>query len=380
MLTVGRPRTRDKDLPLGVRPINGRYYVRPVNEAMRRVFARAFPGRNTAPLGPDKAAMRERWVKLFCAPAEPASDAGTVAEIVDRFIADELDRVNLKTGRPMYAPSTQEAYRGSAKRLKAEFGAYRYARSEAEAVTGAYLRTMHVHDYLRTHETTRRYGANQNIVCLSSAFRYAILVGLTEYNPCANVRYHPSEARTAVPSDESFMAVYAHAGPVLQCMMDLAQMTGARRGSIAALTLADIRAEGLRVVSNKTKRGHVPKETIYPWSDDLRATIERAKEIRSKRRGSGRVESIHLFLTNRGGPFGKSALDAQWARAIALAGIERAAFHFHDIRAKAGTESANDMDAMKRLAHSDMRTTRKVYRRSPDVVTPLPAVSRREVK
>lgn len=370
--------THYQDMPLGVRPVNGRYYVRPVNESMRRVFARAFPGKKSAPLGTDKAEMRKRWVELFCAPDNAPPAAGTVAEILDRFDTDELPRINPKTGRPLYAPSTQQNYRGSIKRLREEFGARKYGKTVDQAVAGNFLRALDIDAYLRKHEKKRPAAANQDIVCLTTAFRCAKRWGLAEYNPCIGVEYNQNVPRTVNPSDELFMQVYRAAKPVLQCMMDLAQMLGPRRGSIAALTLADIRAEGLRVVANKTKRGHVPKETIYEWSDDLRATVDRAKALRAKRRGSGRVESIHLFLTNRGGPYGNSALTSLWERALKRAGVDRAAFHFHDIRAKSGTDSANDLDAMKRLGHADLRTTRKVYRRKPDVVAPLPAVSRKD--
>ena len=48
MLRMGRPREKGKNLPLGVYPVKGRYYVRPVNREMRRIFAVAFPGKRCA--------------------------------------------------------------------------------------------------------------------------------------------------------------------------------------------------------------------------------------------------------------------------------------------------------------------------------------------
>lgn len=378
MPVVGRPRKKNKDLPLGVRLVAGRYYVRPVNESMRQVFARLFPGKKTAPLGSDKAKMREQWVRLFCGPKAEIPKAGTVEEILERFVEDELPRVNPATGRPLYAETTRSSYLGHIRRLKQEFGSRRYARSEAEAASGNFVRTMDVNAYLMRHERSRPYGANQDIVCLASAFRAAKRWGLTEYNPCSGISYIPHSARQQLVSDDAFMKVYEKAVPILQCLMDLGQMCGARRGALAAITLADIRDTGLRVVSNKTKRGQIPKETIYPWTDDLRAVVERAKALRSTRKGSGTVASMHLFLSRRGGPFSKGALDSMWTRAVEAAGIDRETFHFHDIRAKNASAGEDDLEAMKRLAHSDLRTTRKTYRRAPDVVQPLPAVSRRQ--
>lgn len=354
-----------------------RYYFRPVNEAMRYAFSRAFPGKMTAPLGAEKLKMREQWVKLFCGIEDPSPATGTVAVIGDRFLRDELPRLNTKTGRPLYAPSTSAEYERIAKNLRNRFGDRRYARSEADAVTGPFLRTMHIDAYLRENEKTRPEAANHEVTCFSRMFTCARRWGLTEYNPCLGAERNSSVPRDVVPADAAFLAVYAKATPELQCMMDLAQMCGPRRGAIAAITLADEREEGLLVTANKTKRGSIPKKTLYQWSHDLRAVIDRAKELRKRRRGSRRVESIHLFPTRKGEQYTKNALDSLWARALERADISRASFHFHDIKAKTVTESADLVEAMKRAAHSDIRTTRRVYDRKPDVVTPLPSVSRK---
>ena len=48
------------------------------------------------------------------------------------------------------------------------------------------------------------------------------------------------------------------------------------------------------------------------------------------------------------------------------AGVER--FTFHDLRAKAGSESDNPTEL---LAHDDPRTTNRVYRRKPRRVRPV---------
>jgi hypothetical protein len=60
-----------------------------------------------------------------------------------------------------------------------------------------------------------------------------------------------------------------------------------------------------------------------------------------------------------------------WVAAGATATVVRVFGHY------AVTESADLVEAMKRAAHSDIRTTRRVYDRKPDVVTPLPSVSRK---
>jgi hypothetical protein len=49
-----------------------------------------------------------------------------------------------------------------------------------------------------------------------------------------------------------------------------------------------------------------------------------------------------------------------------------------DIKAKALSDSPDLMNAMERGDHTEIRTTKTVYRRKPASVTPLPAVSRKK--
>jgi len=52
-------------------------------------------------------------------------------------------------------------------------------------------------------------------------------------------------------------------------------------------------------------------------------------------------------------------------------------FHFHDLRAKAVSDSPNEIDAMNRGGHMDMRTTKRVYLRMPTEIIPLPRVPKK---
>ena len=194
MVRVGRPRTKNKDLPLGVYLVKDRYYVRPVSKEMRRVFAAAYPGKKKcAPLGADKAEARKLWVKLFVTDRPPESaQGGTVSELIERYEREQLPQL---TG-------TTKGHRTSyCKALNRVFGPWRYAKSEAEAVTGQFLRSMHVTQYLRA-EAVREYegkkkrvhhgrpvGANREVKLLSLIFKLAkIEWGYTEYNPCLQIK------------------------------------------------------------------------------------------------------------------------------------------------------------------------------------------------
>ena len=388
MLRVGRGREKEKDLPLGIYRVKGRYYVRPVNAEMRGVFAARSPGKKSAALGADKAEARKRWVKLFVTDLTPSA-AGTVAELIERYEREVL---------PNLTASTKDHHTAYCKSLKVSVGDRRYARSEAEASIGPFLRTMDLTRYLRaeakrefTNKRTgvvhsgRPVGVNREVKCLSRIFKLAKTEwGLTEYNPCFQLEYNPERPREQYQDDDAFMAVYEKASKLMQCFMDLAQMNGARRGMLLAMTLADadLTKLHLRIPLNKRRAGAPPKYRLVPWTDDLVDVIKRALAIRAKVRGGKKdvvdLETAPLFLSRTGKPYGISAFNSEWRHTRERASVPAHAFHFHDIKAKAISDSPDLADAQARGDHADPAITKTVYRRRPAVVTPLPRVSSRK--
>jgi integrase len=372
MLRVGRPRSKNKDLPLGVYPVDGRYHVRPVNEEMRRIFAVAFPGKKSAPLGADKAEMRKRWVQLFVTerPADTAT-AGTVAELIERFEREKI--IDPKSEQARYCRT-----------LRKELGARKYARSEAEASTGPFLRSMDVTRYLRAQEKAlRRVAGNKEVQCLSRIFRLSKTEwGYTEYNPCLQVEYNVETPRGVYVSDDMFRKVYEKAPAIMQCMLELAQMSGARRGMLLKLTLADVTDDGVWLTPNKRKRNEAPRRRLVRWTDDLRAVIARVLELRAKARGGQKavtdLDTAPLFLNREGKAFTRTGFNSMWQRARRAAGFTEAhELHFHDMKAKALSDSPTLEDAMNRGDHVEPRTTRRVYQRKPVEVIPLPRVGKK---
>jgi integrase len=388
MRRMGRPRdTGTRDLPLGVELKRGRYYVRPVNEEMRRVFAAKFPDKRTAPLGADKLEMRKAWVALFVTADQPSeAKPGTVAELIDRFERDVF-------------PKLSEKEQGNAKsylrNLQAAFGERRYARTENEAGLSAdkFLRTMHVQRYLDaegsrevTHNGAVKQGrpvaVNREIRLFRKIFIFAKRWGYVEYNPVNDIAFHDEAPRAIYIDDDAFMHVYQKATPTLQCMMDLAQMHGARRGMLIKATLACITDDGLLLPLNKKKKTHPQRYQLIRWNDELRAVIDRWLVIRARIRGAQSTvmdsPDAPLFLTRKGKRYTPNSFGPMWTRARHRAGVEAHAFHFHDIKAKAVSDSPDDIDAMNRGGHMDLRTTKRVYRRLPTQIIPLPQVSKKK--
>ena len=117
------------------------------------------------------------------------------------------------------------------------------------------------------------------------------------------------------------------------------------------------------------------------WNDDLHAVIDRALELRKKVRGGQKdvkdLATAPLFLNRVGKAFSETGFNSAWQRATRAAGFGKHELHFHDLKAKAVSDSPNLEDAIDRGGHMDPRTTQRVYRRKPSEIVPLPRVSKK---
>jgi hypothetical protein len=124
-MTMGRPRTKRKDLPPGLRwrERGGYYYVG--TRANKRDFV---------PIGPvTREAAIKAWVKITQSQPEKG-EPGTLGEIIDGY---------LRFGLPMVkAETTRTEYERQASKLRERWGERRYAKTEAQAVTGDYLKPL----------------------------------------------------------------------------------------------------------------------------------------------------------------------------------------------------------------------------------------------
>ena len=312
---AGRKRTSTK-LPIGVFEKEGRYYCRPTNALMREIFAARLPGKKLIPLGDDERKMREQWKLYFRDdPLADGAPTGTVAEIITRYEREVLPDV------PKSTRTTEEYWLPN---LLERFGRMKYARSEFEAVRGDFLRRVHVQAYITECSKLRPVAVNREVSTLRKIFRYAQSWGLTEFNPCMEVRRNIESPRDTYISDGVLADIYGKAHPVLQCIIDIAQMFGCRPGEARGLREQDILEEGVLLTPLKGKRGQPNKPRVYTWTDELRAVIDRAKRLRA------------------------------------------------EILAKTGSDVyASGGEAADHLGHTDSRTTRRVYDRLPRRIAPV---------
>lgn len=215
--------------------------------------------------------------------------------------------------------------------------------------------------YAYRRERGKAVASNREIALLSSIFQYALDLGVCNANPCRQVRRLKETPRDRAVSWDDYNAVHARAAPMMQCAMDLAYMTGLRQGRILRIHLNDIQADGLHASTGKLK----PRKHIYPLTDELLATVEKAKGIPTK------LERMYLIVTRDGTPYTSDGFRANWIRLMRKSlkdGALTEPFTFHDIRSLAADEAANPQEL---LGHDDPRTTNRVYRRRPRKIEPL---------
>lgn len=164
--------------------------------------------------------------------------------------------------------------------------------------------------------------------------------------------------------DAELLKLRTAASEQFQIIIDLAYLTGMRKGDLLNLRLADLSEDGIRVIQGKTG-----KAQLFQWSPALRYVVERAKKLKR------RVGTLHLFATRNGKPYSVSGFNSIWRHIKERAGLGEADVHFHDIRAKSLTDAKEKcgIDYAKLLAGhaSVVMTERYVKARSVQKVHPL---------
>lgn len=321
---MGRPRKYSEPLPKYVRPKHGAYwYVR--NGKWTR-------------LGRTLAEMYAGLSKIH----EP-SPAGTMGAVFDRYEREVLPGKAEKTRRDNFR---------SLKLLRAVFERVRI--DDMTPLMGYEYRD-------RRSRGGKKTAANRDLEVLKHCFTMAIEWGMAGRNPMADVRKFPRVRRDRYVTDDEYALVWSVARPVIQIAMDLALMTGLRRGDLLRLTRADLTDDGILVKTSKTG-----KALLIEWSAELEQVVARAKRLPPHVRQ-------HLIATRSGKPFTPDGFSTEWGktlRAARAAGLAEA-FTFHDLRAKSGSDEATLAEASARLGHASQATTERFYRRLPARVRPL---------
>jgi integrase len=163
-------------------------------------------------------------------------------------------------------------------------------------------------------------------------------------------------------NDADWQAVYRMAPPMMQCAMDLALLTGLRRGDLLALSKDHCKDDGLHVMTQKTKTA-----LVIAYSDELRGT--QASVVHRPR-----FRRTAIIATDHGKRMAPGDLFRRWWQLPTRAfpkGQEHRRFRWHDIRAKSASDSASIAEASERSGHSSQAITSRFYMRGARTVKPL---------
>jgi integrase len=114
--------------------------------------------------------------------------------------------------------------------------------------------------------------ARHEISLLGHVFAKAIRWGAGTVNPVRTLERTAKGRRTRYLTDADYDAVRALANERMQIAMDLALLTGQRRGDLLALRRAQLTDEGIVFRQSKTAAG-----VLVEWTDELRRITDRAQ-------------------------------------------------------------------------------------------------------
>lgn len=228
------------------------------------------------------------------------------------------------------------------------------------------IQPQHVKQYLRWRKSAP-VRANREKALLSSIWNYAREMGYTALaNPCSGVKGYKETGRDVYIEDALYKKVHDQADQGLRDAMDLAYLTGQRVGDTLRMDERDVR-DGFIAVS-QAKTGAKRRIAI---EGELAALIDRIMA----RKAGHKIRATRLIVTEEGRPMTTSMLRGRFDKAREAAGIEKDAFQFRDLRAKAGTDKAESsgdiLQARDQLGHTTVVMTEAYIReRKGKKVTP----------
>lgn len=312
MTGVGRPRTRNFDLP-------------PRMKARRlktcTLYYYCVRGRTPVPLGRDLDAARRKWAEL---------ESGQAPTLTFAALSDRYQR---------------EALAGKAVKTQRETGYQLASLKRAFNFAFEQIVPMHVRQYLdrRSH----KIAANREISLLSHLWNWAREKGITNLpNPCLGVHKHAEHPRRRYVTDAEYKTVWERAPDWLRDAMDLALLTGQRPGDVLKMTRQDIQDGFLWVHQAKTG-----ERLGIEVSGELDAVLRRisARPVTSMHLVHDAGQRVPMWQLSRTFTATRRAVGQDW--------------QFRDIRAKTVTDETDLRTASQRAGHTTELTTAAVYRR-----------------
>ena len=341
--TAGRKRTVNLNLPPRMR-------ARSRGKKVHYYYDTGGRPRHEIPLGSDYTLAVRAWSELHM--AKPSPNAVTTFRMAaERYIKEVL---------PGKAPRTQA---GNIEELNQLYKFFDNPPAPLDSI-----QPLHIRQYMDLRGKEAKIRANREKALFSHIFNKARSWGYTDKaNPCAGIKGFPEKGRKDVYiEDDTYKAVYAVASQPLKDAMDLAYLTAQRPADVLKMAETDICDGALRVRQDKTSA-----KLRISIEGELASLIDRIRTRKSK----FKVCTLALIVNDHGEKFTTNMLRTAFDAARAAAGVDKASFHFRDLRAKAATdktESSGDIrQAQGQLGHTTIGMTEKYVRdRKGKKVTP----------
>lgn len=349
------PRKRNKEnvgLPARWALLHGAYYYQVPGGLESR-----WDGKRMFRLGATLPEAYAEWAKRL----EVVDAAATIGALLDRYALEVV---------PTKSPRTRVENQRAIRNLKAVFG----------AAPLDWIRPQHIYQYVEARKKTR-IAAHRAIDVLSHAFTKAVEWGLIDRHPfLGQIRLSGEKHRDHYIEDSDLVQALSlesrrKQGSVLviQAYIRIKLLTGMARSDLLRLE-PDVHflPEGIYNTRHKTAESS-GKTTIYEWNDDLRAAIAAALAVRPAK------ASRYLFCTRKGDGYihpvkeTASGWDSMWQRFMERVMVEtdiKERFTEHDLRAKCASDASSLEHARALLAHVSSSTTKRIYRRKPELVKP----------
>lgn len=191
---------------------------------------------------------------------------------------------------------------------------------------------------------------NRCLTLFLQVMNFAVRRRLIEINPVIGVEKHHEKQRDRLLSAQEYTKIYNHAGPRLQCVMDLLYLTGQRVNDVLKIKRSDLTDDGIYFQQQKTG-----KKILVQWIDELRTAVERTKALND-------IPAITLFQgRGRKAPDYRS-VKLQWDNACAAAAVLDA--QLRDLRAMSLTEAEDEgKDSTALAGHHSPAMTKRYLRR-----------------
>jgi integrase len=211
---------------------------------------------------------------------------------------------------------------------------------------------------------------NKDLHLVSAVYRWAMRLGLTDYNPVRGVAFLPvkNRERGIYLTSAECVALLDTCSSALRPIVQTALHTGMRRGELLGLAHRDLdfaRCEILvRAETAKSGRGRV-----VPMTADLRTALAALPRPLPKIDGSDRV-----FVLADGVPVGRSWLRCCFEDAVlrceGIPPAKRGALRFHDLRHTAASlmvaAGVPILDVARILGHSTLAVTMRYSHFAPE--------------